>query len=63
MKLLDGLRGAGAFLAVCAGVAGAPVERAVTLADGTALVFVEVPAGRFRMGSPEAETGRGSSRP
>ncbi len=58
MKLLDGLRGAGAFLAVCAGVAGAPVERAVTLADGTALVFVEVPAGRFRMGSPEAETGR-----
>ncbi|MFM8618225.1 MAG: formylglycine-generating enzyme family protein, partial [Opitutaceae bacterium] len=38
--------------------AAAPRERLVTLADGTAFTFVEVPAGRFIMGSPAGEAGR-----
>jgi len=36
----------------------AAAERVVTLADGTAFTFVEIPAGRFSMGSPETEVGR-----
>ncbi len=35
-----------------------PRERLVTLMDGTAFTFVEVPSGRFLMGSPAAEAGR-----
>lgn len=33
-------------------------ERVVTLANGTTLTFVEIPAGRFVMGSPDGEAGR-----
>jgi len=36
----------------------APAERVVTLADGTALRFVEIPAGNFSMGSPADEKAR-----
>lgn len=46
------------LLLLAAGLTAAPVERAVTLADGTAFVFVEIPAGRFLMGSPADEPGR-----
>ena len=49
----------GCVLAMAAISWGAvPRERLVTLADGTAFTFVEVPAGRFLMGSPVGEAGR-----
>lgn len=49
----------GGVLAMAAISWGAvPRERLVTLADGTAFTFVEVPAGRFLMGSPVGEAGR-----
>ncbi len=38
--------------------AAAPRERVVTLADGTVFTFVEIPPGRFVMGSPAGEAGR-----
>jgi formylglycine-generating enzyme required for sulfatase activity len=46
--------------AVAVGATSAPPlrERLVTLADGTAFTFVELPAGRFVMGSPDDEAGR-----
>ena len=47
----------GTVLAAAA-MAGSPRERLVTLLDGTAFTFVEVPAGRFLMGSPSSEAGR-----
>lgn len=47
--------------AASASVPSAPLrERVVTLAEGVTFTFVEVPAGRFVMGSPEAEAGRAS---
>ncbi len=52
----------GALIAALLGASAvawaAPVERTVTLADGTPFVFVEIPAGGFRMGSPDDEAGR-----
>lgn len=51
-------RGLAIFLAGAALASAAPVERAVTLADGTAFTFVHLPAGRFVMGSPDDEAGR-----
>jgi formylglycine-generating enzyme required for sulfatase activity len=47
----------GACLAAAA-PAASPRERLVTLMDGTAFTFVEVPAGRFTQGSPATEAGR-----
>ncbi len=49
-----------AAIAVAAGAApAAPLrERLVTLADGTPFTFVEIPAGRFVMGSADDEAGR-----
>ncbi|MBI5690331.1 MAG: SUMF1/EgtB/PvdO family nonheme iron enzyme [Verrucomicrobia bacterium] len=45
---------------VVAGVASAAPwqERLVTLTEGVAFTFVQLPAGRFVMGSPDNETGR-----
>ena len=39
-------------------VGAAPAERVVTLVDGPPLAFVEIPAGKFFMGSPDDEVGR-----
>jgi formylglycine-generating enzyme required for sulfatase activity len=39
---------------------GRPVEEAVQIAEGVWMTFVLVPPGRFRMGSPESEEGRGA---
>lgn len=45
-------------LVVSAAMAAAPVERSATIAEGVTMDFVEVPAGRFQMGSPVNEVGR-----
>jgi formylglycine-generating enzyme required for sulfatase activity len=49
---------AGCWLTAIAVTAAPPPERPVTLVDGTAFTFVEIPAGRFVMGSPDDEAGR-----
>ena len=59
MRLCFSLPIFGLALGLTAAVTAAPAERVVTLAEGTAFTFVEIPAGKFSMGSPEAEVGRG----
>ena len=58
MRLRFSLPIFGLALGLTAAVTAAPAERVVTLAEGTAFTFVEIPAGKFSMGSPEAEVGR-----